>query len=112
MIAVNKGFVQLDCPDVWCSGIQKLSEWFHHRCFAEAVRHLIDQSIPTSHVTDVLRGREVANGLKVAVCGPDGVLANCEPSILDLLFGELEFSRVEDHPSSTTMCQDVADSDE
>ena len=67
-------------------------------------------AIPTSHITDVLWGREVANGLQVAVCGPDGVLANCEPSILDLFFGKLEFSRVEDHPSSTAVCKNVANS--
>ena len=87
-----------------------LSERFHHRCFAETVRHLINQSIPTSHITDVLRDREVGNGLQVAVCGPDGVLADYEPSILDLFFGELEFSGVEDHPSSTAVCKNVANS--
>ena len=112
MIAVNKGFVQLDCPDVWCSGLQKLSEWFHHRCFAEAVCYLVDQSIPASHITDVPQRRKLLNSLQVAVCGPDGILANYESSILDLFFREVEFSGVEDHPSSTTMSQDVADSDE
>ena len=60
---VFESFVQLLCPNVWSLRFQEFSEGFHHRCLTEAIRHLVYQAVPTSHVTDVLWSREITNGL-------------------------------------------------
>ena len=48
--------------------------------------------------------------MEVTVCGSDGGLANHVSSILELFFSKLEFSGVENHPSSTAVCKNVANS--